>query len=63
MLWRTAEVTVSGTECDTEFRVAVRVVLPVCKALTRPVLLTVATEDAEELHCTWLVMFAVLPSE
>jgi hypothetical protein len=63
MLCSTAEVTVSGAVPETELRVAVMVEAPLARALTSPLVLTVATEDAEEVQLTWEVIFTVVPSE
>ena len=43
-------------------KVAVMVALPVPVPVAKPVLLTLATAGADELHVTELVRFCVLPS-
>ena len=43
-------------------KVAVMVALPVPTPVAKPVLLTLATAGADELHVTELVRFCVLPS-
>ena len=52
ILCSTAEVAVTAAVPLTELRVAVTVVEPLVLEVTSPVVLTVATEGTEEVHCT-----------
>ena len=63
MLCSVAGVTVNGVVDEMELSVAVKVEEPMAIALTRPLPFTVATDAALDDHCTWVVIFAVLPLE
>lgn len=54
--------TVSEVLCDTLPRLAVILVDPLANELAKPFALIVATDVTEELHDTWLVRSALLPS-
>lgn len=64
---RAADVTVTVVVPETPAKVALIVALPAALPVTRPwlgaVLLTAATEAAEEAHVTNGVRFSVVPSE
>ena len=44
-------------------KVAMMVAVPAATAVTRPLLLTVATDGSDELQVTWVVISLIVPSE